>query len=252
MLIPVLLIVTCTLFDNPSLDVFNIDNNAGEGYKIIVMQTYPGDSIEHIIYVLDGDWNTTTVYDELLIYKENSLIIGIGYPDTTRRLFDYTPTSIEEYNSGGGDAFIGFINNKLIPFIDSIYSTAHIERKDRILLGHSLGGLFTLYMMYEANEHFKSFVSLSPAIDWDLHLINRVENDSYDDVSDDSLNLYIAIGGSESETFIRDFGILTEIIESRDNNMTVFVDIIGYRTHNSMVEPGINNAFELFREYHIF
>jgi hypothetical protein len=64
--------------------------------------------------------------------------------------------------AGGADRFLAFLQTELLPEIDRRYRTAGF----RILLGHSLGGLFVLHAFVAASELFQSWIALSPPAFW--------------------------------------------------------------------------------------
>ena len=80
----------------------------------------------------------------------------------TLRNRDFTATAIPQVpNSGGGLAFLDFLEKELIPFIDRTYRT---NPSDRGLLGHSLGGSFALYALEQRPRLFQRIVAASPAL----------------------------------------------------------------------------------------
>lgn len=81
------------------------------------------------------------------------------------RARDFTPTRVASVaSSGGADAFLDFLEQQLIPFIDQTYRT---NPADRAILGHSHGGLFALYAMQQRPALFQRVVASSPTIGWD-------------------------------------------------------------------------------------
>ncbi len=79
----------------------------------------------------------------------------------TLRDRDFSPTRIpgNPRISGGGPAFLDFLEHELIPFIDRTYRT---NTSDRGLLGHSMGGLFALYALEQRPALFQRIVAASP------------------------------------------------------------------------------------------
>lgn len=69
--------------------------------------------------------------------------------------------------SGGADHFYHFIGEELVPYIDKQYST---DTNQRCLVGHSLGGFCTLYMLYRdqaaSRAIFNDYVAASPSLDY--------------------------------------------------------------------------------------
>lgn len=95
------------------------------------------------------------------------LYIGIGYPDgvdiLAAREKDYTiQAGGEEYaGSGGAEAFYHFIADIVKPYIESTYN---VDTSKQTLAGHSYGGQFTLYVVFNHLEAFQNYVAGSPAI----------------------------------------------------------------------------------------
>jgi pimeloyl-ACP methyl ester carboxylesterase len=51
--------------------------------------------------------------------------------------------------TGGGGKFLSFLKQELIPLIDQTYRA---DPNGRVLVGHSYGGLFALYALFERDE----------------------------------------------------------------------------------------------------
>lgn len=120
-----------------------------------------------VLYVLDG-WHFP-----LMAFLQNNnlyskrmppvIIVNIsqGEDATKWRVRDFNPTRIEgEAGSGGGGAFLAFLEGDIIPFVERTYRTIP---SDRAILGHSLGGLFALYAMVQRPALFQRIVAASPA-----------------------------------------------------------------------------------------
>jgi len=130
-----------------------------------------------VIYLLDGDKNFTGVVgmvDLLSSVNGNDLLpemIVVGITNTDRRR-DLTPTRVTEglwidsnmaRTSGGGEAFMAFIEKELIPHIDSSYPAMSY----RMLIGHSLGGLTVINTLLHHRSLFNSYVAIDPSMWWD-------------------------------------------------------------------------------------
>ncbi|WP_199611164.1 alpha/beta hydrolase-fold protein [Flocculibacter collagenilyticus] len=64
---------------------------------------------------------------------------------------------------GGAEQFHKYLKNELVPLIDKRYRTS----KDKALAGYSLGGLFSLYSMMNADTPFNAFIAMSPSAWYD-------------------------------------------------------------------------------------
>jgi predicted alpha/beta superfamily hydrolase len=130
-------------------------------------QSYP------VLYVLDG-WHFPLMasIQKNNIYSERMppvIVINIGQSPAkdamTLRARDFSPTAIANTpGSGGGPAFLDFLEHELVPFIDHTYRT---NPSDRGLLGHSRGGEFALYALEQRPGLFQRIVAVSPAMPQD-------------------------------------------------------------------------------------
>ena len=97
------------------------------------------------------------------------IVVGIQNTNRTR---DMTPTPGDRQGAGGAAKFLQFIETEVIPFVDKNYRTEPY----RILAGHSLAGLFTVYAMIERPDAFNAYVAASPYLHWDKNYpIKRAE-----------------------------------------------------------------------------
>lgn len=108
----------------------------------------------------------------------DAIIVGIGYPEQTspqdtwmetmaRRNQDFTPVRSEErekrmaemtkrpVKTGDATGFHQFLSDELIPAIERDYRT---DPSRRILAGHSLGGHFAAFALFEAPDLFDAYV----------------------------------------------------------------------------------------------
>ena len=170
-----------------------------------------------VLYLLDGQWDFKLldsivgglVYDK---WMPDIVVVGITYsgdhPDyEALRAMDYTPTPGNPKSSGDGPKFLNFLKTELIPFLEADYRG---DPARRILGGHSLGGLFTLYAMFSDPSLFWGYLAGSPAIPWDNNYTVRQEEEYAKSHKDLPVRLYLAAGGAESlltpgMTFVRTF-----------------------------------------------
>jgi len=144
------------------------------------------------------------------------IVVGIGYPvdnifqSLYLRQRDLTPSDMKrarypiplegmvEVTSGkkmgGAPEFLAFIRDELKPFINAHYKTVP---EDSGYFGHSLGGLFGLYVLFHKPDTFSRYVIGSPAIWWDNDdMLSQAQNflDRNDDLN---AYVYMAVGGME-------------------------------------------------------
>jgi len=128
-----------------------------------------------VIYLLDGDTNFHTVVavqksftNGMYNYMPECIIVGIPNTDRSR---DLTPSNSflirngkKMYsNSGGSKNFNTFLTKELRNTIDSTYRTDTYN----ILIGHSFGGLFSIYTLLHHPQSFNAYIALDPSLWWD-------------------------------------------------------------------------------------
>lgn len=125
-----------------------------------------------VLYLLDGSYHFRHVTASVDFLADRALapemiVVGIVSDDRNRTL-DYTPSTIEQIEgSGGADAFLRFLRDELIPYIETEYRAASM----RILAGHSYGGLLTTYALVAESDLFNAYIAVSPSLHWDERMI---------------------------------------------------------------------------------
>lgn len=134
-----------------------------------------------VIYLMDGEMISLVAGIADFLYKANQLppmiIVGIGNYEydrardltTSHSLWqmDGTTDSIRGKNSGGGENFMKFIKDEVMPFVEKNYKTS----PNKIFFGHSLGGLMSSYCLLNHPEMFNSYIAVSPSLWWDKESI---------------------------------------------------------------------------------
>jgi predicted alpha/beta superfamily hydrolase len=162
--------------------------------RIYSKQKYP------VIYVLDGEEHFQGLaalmenMGSLRVFQE-SIIVAIPNVD---RIRDFTPThitsgifldSISAKSSGGGEKFTLFLQKELIPEIESKYPTAPY----RMLIGHSLGGLFVVNTLLKHTELFNSYISIDPALWYDNSKLSKEAVNILSDKKFDNRSIFISV-----------------------------------------------------------
>ena len=164
-----------------------------------------------VLYLLDGDRQLPLVAGQIDFLSKHNLsmprmiVVGI---DTNHydRLHDLTPTHSDRADpesqidtsrtsptrtSGGGEAFLKFIGEELVPYVDSHYPTAPF----RILAGHSLGGLLTVHGLLWHPGMFDAYVAISPSLWWDDEALLRGAADQLQVGRLSNKRLFVSIAG---------------------------------------------------------
>jgi predicted alpha/beta superfamily hydrolase len=158
-----------------------------------------------VVYLLDAQYDfpfMTGVYGGQYYdgFLPEFIIVGItwGGKDPNAGMLrgrDFTPTSIGQMPSGQGPKFLAFIKTELIPFIQSKYRVTG----DRTLMGSSLGGLFTLYALFNDPSLFHRYVLTSPAVQWDNGVLRKYEQQYEEKGSTTPVKLFMGKGAMETD-----------------------------------------------------
>ncbi len=169
------------------------------------------------VYVMDGTLQFGLAADaaRMLAFSGEAkphIIVAVGYPDSlpieghlTRRMLDLTPTRDEALESqpevsadlvtGGASRFMQCLLTEVAPMIEAELPA---DPEQRVLCGHSLGGLFTLYAMLEQPDAFSAYIATSPSLWWDDRYMFRREQEYARDHDDLATRLFMSVGGLES------------------------------------------------------
>ena len=168
-----------------------------------------------VLYLLDGLANfqhATSTVDFLARNGRIPQMIVMGIANTARTR-DMTPTHVEDREtSGGGDLFLQFVEDELIPYVDDRFRTQPF----RVLFGHSLGGMFAVYTLFTKPDLFGGYVAASPHLRYaDGYVVDLVE-ESLAEGPDLDKSLYVTLGDEPDyvETLDRFVGLLEAAKES--------------------------------------
>ena len=115
-----------------------------------------------VIYVLDGESRFWAVVDIVARTQTKAIVIGIG--NEALRNHDYVPPNLCTLGGGGEALFLETIRSDVIPFVETNYGG---DPSRRILLGHSHGGSFVLYALFNerpADRLFSAYLASDASI----------------------------------------------------------------------------------------
>jgi predicted alpha/beta superfamily hydrolase len=130
-----------------------------------------------VVYLFDADaqFAAATSMIQYLSTNYNTLcpemiVVGLLHPDRRK---DLTPTHVAadppfwaagtSKTTGGGEPFIAFLEQELLPYIDQHYPT----QPRKLLIGHSLGGLAVMQIFVHHTHLFDAYVCIDPSMWWD-------------------------------------------------------------------------------------
>jgi predicted alpha/beta superfamily hydrolase len=195
----ILLSVTAFPQDNKfnTGDILTINSvKLGEARKIFVslpLSYATGRESYPVLYLLDGETHFQYAGGMMrYLGGAGSLpeMIVVAIPNTKRNR-DFTPTAMPgQPNSGGAANFLSFLEDELIPMINKNYRTAPYK----ILFGHSLTGMFTIYTMLNKPGLFNAYIAASPYVQYDNDNIVKQADLLLKSRYDIPQHLYITIG----------------------------------------------------------
>lgn len=195
----------------------------------------------------------TTTAAAMMIVGElpEMIVVGIGHPvggaiwtDLAAlqeffkvRARHLTPTEIEvpeekRTAGGGAEKFLGFIREELIPIVDANYPT---NPEDRTLVGHSLGGLFSVYALFQHPETFNRYVAGSPSLGWGDGVVLQHEREFAESHSSLPVKLFMSVASHEgpTETGVEE---MAETLKSRNySGLEVTFERFEDETHMSVI-----------------
>jgi predicted alpha/beta superfamily hydrolase len=128
------------------------------------------------------------------------IVVGIKNTNRTR---DMTPSRPAKAfggapwigSAGGADKFLAFIADELLPTVDRRYRT----RRYRVLVGHSLGGLFDVYALMNRPDVFQGYIAISPSLWWDGQALVKASAPFFAAHKDLHADLYLTMGSEGQE-----------------------------------------------------
>lgn len=191
-----LLAQTDPAFKPISADIIQLSSKVLREDRKVYIYVPPADTSQPdkrypVLYVLDGDnhFSLLAEYCRYLSRRDVNVVpemMIVGIPNTNRTR-DLTPTnSITDYDgkpdtssnsrlkaSGGGNKFLQFIGDELIPYIDAHYKTQPFK----IFAGHSFGGITSINCLLTHPDMFEAYIAISPSFWWDKGYLLRLADE---------------------------------------------------------------------------
>lgn len=194
---------------------------------------YNSTSSYPLIVSMDGDNEfepVSEVVDELILGNAipKSVFIAIGYgseeANDQKRNRDYTPTAtegIEDYETGGAENFYQFLVQELLPKVQEQYA---VNDDKATLLGHSYGGLFTVFAMFQnpVTNPFDKFIPVATSYWYDSGILFEYEESFADTYPDFPAKVYTTMGALEGGVMIASFQEMIKRLEGRNYSNLIF------------------------------
>jgi len=238
---------------HPSLVMYSRNVKDSFDIYINIPKDYNANERHSIFYYLDANIKSGNKIREILrdstIKKSftNTIFVGIGHRGDFHELRrrDFTIPKIVgndtfglQTNFGQIDHFYKFLKTELIPYIDNHYNTI---TTDNSLLGHSFGGLFTIYSLFQNDTIFKHFYALSPSLwvsNYSIYKFNKLNEQSLN-----AKDLFLSVGSLEIFNRVKaGSDQFDDFLKSKKYPGLIFhYEIYKGETHNSEVTYAIND-----------
>lgn len=244
-----------------------LQSREGKTYQIIITlpENYKQEKTYKVLYYLDAWWLSELIrgnyrINSLTNKTEELILVGISIDGDeaawhNQRNKDYTPFSyskkkmsitmkggtyeLNEKTTGGGAAFLNFLETKVFKEIESAYQT---KPTDRGILGHSFGGLFGFYCLTNHPEIFKNYLLISPSIWWNKSELLTEEN--YHKIKK-TANIYIAMGTAESNMLKKPIRkMMEDFRQLRNDENKIILKEYENLNHHSILPIGIYEGIE--------
>lgn len=177
------------------------------------------------------------------------LLVGIAQPrkPLTRRNTDFIPGRKESvFGEGqepsGARRFYQFIVHGLLPALQKEFELSG----EYGLAGHSFGGLFTLYAMYQPERPFSKYLALSPSV-WvhRRHLIELAIELQWEHARPQGA-AYFASGALEKFNLVLDsMKAFSRELKLRElEGLDFKEEVIPWKNHFTIVRPGVKRGLE--------
>jgi uncharacterized protein len=205
-----------------------------------------------VLYVLDGDENFIQAVGIVRALTESDrippmLVVGIA---NTERIRDLTPpTQVEIENrfhpkNEGADAFLQFIGSELIPYVDMHYRT----RPYKVLVGHSIGGLFAIYTLASSPTLFNAYIAIDATLSWNNQAAVTKLEAVFKDKQELSSDLYITATDEGGPALSADYRLCAMLNQRTPRGFRWTFKQMPGETHRSIphqsIYSGLDHIFE--------
>lgn len=143
-----------------------VHSNASEqDYRIQVATIGSADDAGYpVLYLLDG--NITLPLASIMMQshaflsnrQQGVLLVGIDYPENQANRLE-----IRQRDDTNAVALHQYIQQELKPIIEQTFP---VNQQKQALMGHSYGGLYALYNLFNHTDDFSAYIIASPSIWW--------------------------------------------------------------------------------------
>jgi hypothetical protein len=176
---------------------------------------------------------------------EELILVSIGYPNG----YDYETIRERDFTDDP-ESFLHFIVDNLVPYLSENHP---IDPERLTLTGHSLGGYFAFYSLFNSDTigkgTFANYLAVSPWLQAMTGLKNadNYEKEFFERGQTLEANMYVTAGLLESASYRgRITGLCATVTERGYEGFELVYDEIEGESHNSVFLPSVTNALRVF------
>lgn len=189
--------------------------NATRRYPVLYMQD--GQNIFEQAPGTPGEWGVDETVSELVAGGKAKAAIIVGIPSTgPDRVSEYLPVTAVGKVKPGGEAYVRFLLDEVIPRVERTFRTA-AGPENRGIGGSSLGGLISLYAASKHPEVFGKVLAESPSL---ILGEKQTWKDLFPPSAAMPTAIYLGMGGKEAGTVTRVNEALLEAVRALDASLT--------------------------------
>jgi len=203
------------------------------------------------LYVLDGDeyfWLAASAVRYLSNRGFMPQTIVIGIDNRRNRDRDLTPTKGQySPNGGGAQNFMSFLTNELIPEIEKTYKT----QPHKTIYGASLGGLFSMYALYNHPTVFDNYIAISPSLYHDNGILFEHALSYFEKPSFKNKFVYLSLADEVYSEMRINFRNTVDLFKSKASSKKIRWHYKYYNTetHESTKMVGLNDGLRFLHEF---
>jgi predicted alpha/beta superfamily hydrolase len=156
-----------------------------------------------------GEWGVDEALDTLGKTYGEAIVVAVDHGNE-KRINEYSPFDMEQYGKGEGDAYVDFLVQTLMPYINSHYRTKRSARYTAIA-GSSMGGLISFYAALKYPGKFGAAGIFSPAF-W---IAPQIREYAAKRAAKAKGRLYFYAGQQESGSMVTDMLTVFDILNKR-------------------------------------
>lgn len=161
-----------------------------------------------VVYMLDGqnlfdaatsfvgEWGVDEAMEALPTGSLQAIVVGIDNGGD-QRINEYSAWVNPQYGGGQGEAFATFITETLKPLIDQQFRTL-TSRNYTAIMGSSLGGLMSMYMVMAFNDTFGRAGVMSPSFWFTSGIYDLAQSHTFNP----NTRIFMLGGTGESATMV--------------------------------------------------